>query len=30
MSMPRGVETVGELELIAYLRRVAAGDDGSW
>jgi|APLow6443716910_1056828.scaffolds.fasta_scaffold121922_2 rhodanese-related sulfurtransferase len=28
MSMPRGVETVGELELIAYLRRVAAGDDG--
>lgn len=27
MSMPGGVETIGELELIAYLRRAAAGDD---
>ena len=26
-SMPGGVETIGELEVIAYLRRMAAGDD---
>jgi rhodanese-related sulfurtransferase len=28
MSMPGGVETIGELDVIAYLRRAAAGDDG--
>ncbi len=28
MRMPGGVETVGELDVIAYLRRTAAGDDG--
>jgi rhodanese-related sulfurtransferase len=28
MRMPGGVETVGELDVIAYLRRAAAGDDG--
>lgn len=26
--MPGGVETIGELEVIAYLRQLAAGDDG--
>jgi len=28
MSMPGGVETIGELDVIAYLRRAAAGDHG--
>ncbi len=28
MTMPGGVETIGELDVIAYLRRAAAGDDG--
>jgi rhodanese-related sulfurtransferase len=28
MHMPEGVETIGELELIDYLRRVAGGDEG--
>jgi rhodanese-related sulfurtransferase len=27
MRMPEGVETIGELEMLAYLRRVAEGDD---
>ncbi len=27
MHMPGGVETIGELELIGYLRKAAAGDD---
>ena len=27
MAMPDGVETIGELEMLAYLRRVAGGDD---
>ncbi len=27
MAMPEGVETIGELEMLAYLRRVAGGDD---
>ena len=27
-QMPSGVETIAELELIAYLRRAAAGDEG--
>ena len=27
MRMPEGVETIGEIEMLAYLRRVAEGDD---
>ena len=27
MRMPGGVETIGELDVIAYLRRIAGGDD---
>jgi rhodanese-related sulfurtransferase len=27
MNLPGGVETIGELDVIAYLRRIAAGDD---
>ena len=27
MHMPEGVETIGEIEMLAYLRRAAEGDD---
>jgi rhodanese-related sulfurtransferase len=27
MQMPEGVETIGEIEMLDYLRRAAAGDD---